>query len=308
MKKYKYNDMIKNVSVAAVSIVLSGALIVGAINHVKEKNVKSSSPTMGKGTIEVTTDGVTKVVETTSEFESETETFEETTEIKETKEVQETKETKENIYDDKAIKSAVEQFTANEKLWKHVFDNTSGTPSYAMTDLDHNGNPEVIVAAMGGTTKNTYMHIYELVDGKIIDRIEDGGIGRESTFSLPDLMDLNKLTTYYDGARYVYVAPDNCPIIGDGKDIMYEHKNVFLLENGIFGNERIATKKTENGKISCTDRNNIEITEKEFNQADRIIYSEEEGYERSITYLKWTELTDGNKGLLDSYKTFLGIE
>lgn len=302
MKKKKlYGTMVKNVSVAVVSVALSGAIIVGALNQVKKNNVKSSSLAGGMESIEVTTDTVTKVTEATTE-----EITEQSTAYEESK--QESTHDESTSGEDKAIKKAVEEFSANEKLWKPVFNDISETPSYTMTDLDHNGNPEVIVATMAGSAKNTYMHIYELVDGKIVDRNEDGGMGPEAAFSLPDITTVDELSTYFDGGRYVYIAPDYLPIREAESSTDYEYKNAFLLENGFFGNNTIATKKTVNGKITFTDHNGKEITEKEFNDADKTMYSEENGYKSSITKIKWTDLSNGNMELYDCYKVFAGEE
>ena len=285
-----------------LSIALSGAIIAGALNQVRKNNVKNSVAAGGKETVEVTTDTVTKVTEATTEPITEVSTaYEEST--------QESKHDETTYGDDKAIKSAVQEFSANEDAWKYVFADGSGISYYTMTDLDHNGNPEVIVATIAGSARNTYMHIFELEDGKIVDRIEDGGMGPNVAFSLPDITSVEELPTYYDGARYAYVALDYLPIKEAESNTEYEFKDAFILENGFFGNNVIATKKTENGKITYTDHNEKEIKENEYEKADEIMYSKERGYERTITKIKWiTDLSDGNIELYDCYKVFAGEE
>jgi len=319
-KKNLYGTMVRNVSVAAISIALSGALIFGALNHIKEKNVSGKSPAMGKETIEVTTDGVTKVVESTTEYESVTEEVtEEITEAK-TEETPEntpeestevSKKSLESTYgSDKDIKGAIDQFNIYEDDWKHVFDGGTGEVKYAMTDLDHNGNPEIIVAKMEGSGHYTSMKIYELVDGEINERIQDDADPAISTRAYPDITQVDELATYYNGARYVYIASDYTIVKDGGNVTNLESKCEFLLENGNFGCNVIATRESEgiegvNSKYK--DFNDNPITEDEFINCDQNKYTKD-GYKYMTTKIKWTDLSEGNTELKDSYKTFLGRE
>lgn len=302
-KKSLYGSMIKNVSVAVLSVALSGALIVGALNHIKKKNVGGGSPVVGKESIEVTTDGVTKVLETTTEFESETEV--------ETPEV--TTEGKESMYgSDKDIKSAIDQFSGAEDVWKNVFAGGTGEVKYAMTDLDHNGDPEVIVATMEGSGRYTKMKVFELVKGDVVDRTQ----GDESNTAMgpgtcPDITLIDELPTYYNGARYIYVASDITTVKDGGEVRNFEDKCEFLLENGTFGCNVMASKEStgyEDTNCKYKDFNDKTITKDEFENYDKNKYNENEGFTRSVTKIKWTNLTDGNVELVDSYKTFLGRE
>ncbi|HAV90590.1 MAG TPA: hypothetical protein DCW44_04880 [Eubacterium sp.] len=304
-KKNLYGTMVRNVSVAAISIALSGALIFGALNHIKEKNVSGKSPAMGKETIEVTTDGVTKVLETTTEIESETETEAKTRTIEETKEV------KESTYgDDKKINGLIDQFSIYEDTWKNVFSNGTGEVKYAMTDLDHNGNPEIIVATMEGSGHYTRMKIYELVDGEINERIQDDADPAISTMVYPDITQVDELATYYNEARYVYIAPDYTIVKDGGNVTNIESKCEFLLENGYFGCNVVATRESEGNEgvnSKYKDFNDNPITEEEFINCDQNKYTKD-GYKYMTTKIKWTDLSEGNTELKDSYKTFLGRE
>ena len=321
-KKNLYGTMVRNVSVAAISIALSGALIFGALNHIKEKNVSGKSPAMGKETIEVTTDGVTKVVESTTEYESATEEVtEEITEAK-TEETPEntpeestevSKKSLESTYgSDKDIKGAIDQFNIYEDDWKHVFDGGTGEVKYTMTDLDHNKNPEIIVGTMEGSGKYTRLHIYELVNGEIVDRIGDESSTAVQPISYPDITETNELATYYDGARYIYFALDTTNYMDGEKFTINQTKCEFLLENGVFGCNATVTKEfaaNDENNCKCKDFNDNTITKEEFENYDKNKYSKEEGYTRSVTKLKWvTDLSAGNTDLLDCYKTFLGRE
>lgn len=300
-KKSLYGSMIKYVSVAALSVALSGALIIGALNHIKKNNVGGNTSAVGKETIEITTDGVTKVVETTTEFESETETPEVTTEGKE------------GMYgEDGDIESAIDQFQIYEDTWKKAFAGGTGEVKYAMTDLDHNGNPEIIVATNEGSGRYTKMKIFELVNGDVVERVQ--GEENDTTMlpeTCPDITFVDELPTYYNGERYIYVASDITPIKDGGKTTVLDSKCEFILENGIFGCNVMATREYVEGDEASskyTDFNNNTITKNEFDNFDKNKYSENEGFKRSITKIKWTELTEGNIELKDSYKTFLGRE
>ena len=300
-RKNLYGTMVKNVSVAIVSVALSGLVIVGALNQIKKNNVSSGPKAGANQTIEVTKEGVTKITEVSTEIEESTEPkTEESTEVVES-----------TYGNDKEIKSAIEQFSLNEDKWKNVFADSTGEVKYTMTDLDHNGNPEVIVGTVEGSGRYTRLHIYELVDGKPVDRIGDEANSATQPMSYPDLTLVDELPTYYNGARYIYIAPDYTTFKDGGEVTNYEDKQEFLLENGFFGNNSIAVKKTigyEGTDATYTDSNKEkEITEDEFVKFDQIKYGESGEFEASVTKLKWvSELSDGNLELLDCYKVFAG--
>lgn len=280
-----YGNLFAYASIAIVSIVVSGLLIIAGIWKVKHNNSGGVTPRVGKEG-ETTTE---KITETIKETEDNT--------VKETE--------KKDSYAD--IRSAVEQFSRYRNKWEHVFDEyiiETGI-KYTMTDLDHNGNPELIISAILGDAQTSEVHIFELVDGKIYNCTE--GMSIENTMEMPDVTLVDEFVTYYDSTNniYYYECPDYMNIRGGKNPSSMEMSVIFKLCNGVFDVEGRQTKTEDNGEVIYRDAKNNVITEKDFNTLNDRIMCEKKGYEKIITKIQWTKLNKDIYELVDCYKTFL---
>ncbi|SKA68896.1 hypothetical protein SAMN02745111_01670 [Eubacterium uniforme] len=281
--KSTYGNLFAYASVAIVSIVVSGLLIIAGIGKIKNSNSGGVSPRVGKESETITE----KTTETVNETESN---------IKET-------ENKDGYVD---IRSVVEQFSRYRNKWDHEFDEyilETGI-KYTMTDLDHNGNPELITSAILGDAMISEIHIFELMDGKIINRTE--GMSMENTMEMPDVTLFNEFVTYYDSENnvYYYECPDYSNMRGGKHPSSMEQSVIFKLSDGVFAVEGKQTKNENDGEVIYRDEKNNIITEKEFKTLNDKVMCEQNGYEKKTTKIQWTELKDIYE-LVDCYKTFI---
>ena len=277
--KTKYENMLAYASIAVVSIVASALLIIVGVSRLN--NSGGVAPIVGKES------------ETTTEIDTET--------------IKETESETENTDSYNEIRNAVEQFSRYKNKWEHVFDDyiiETGI-KYTMTDLDHNGNPELIISAILGDAQTSEVHIFELVDGKIYNRTE--GMSIENTMEMPDVTLVDEFVTYYDSTNniYYYECPDYMNIRGGKNPSSMEMSVIFKLCNGVFDVEGRQTKTEDNGEVIYRDAKNNVITEKDFNTLNDRIMCEKKGYEKKITKIQWTDLSNDIYELVDCYKTFL---
>ncbi|MCR5628680.1 hypothetical protein [Eubacterium sp.] len=278
-RKSIYGNMIAYASVAIISVVASALIIIAGMSRLN--NSGGTTPKAGKKS-ETTTE---TIKETENDTNKETESID-------------------NYAD---IRSAVEQFSRYRNKWEHVFDEyiiETGI-KYTMTDLDHNGNPELIISAILGDAQTSEVHIFELVDGKIYNRTE--GMSIENTMEMPDVTLVDEFVTYYDSTNniYYYECPDYMNIRGGKNPSSMEMSVIFKLRNGVFDVEGRQTKTEENGEVIYRDAKNNVITEKDFNTLNDRIMCEKKGYEKKITKIQWTKLNKDIYELVDCYKTFL---
>ena len=202
--------------------------------------------------------------------------------------------------DNAAEKGQIEILLENDSLWRDAFANSF----YTVTDLDHNGRLELIVATNEGTGQYTYMEVYEVNESQDgIMSCYDGNDIEGGQLDNPDLIIDGNLITFTNGHQYVYICSDYVHISAAES---LEYIDAFILENGIFGVNQMAEKHINGEEITYKSYpSEEEITEEEFNNISIDRYTPE-GYTRSETTFKWTQLTSGSDSvdLLDTYLAF----
>lgn len=297
MKKNKVKIWVKDLAVASFSLVLCGVLITAALNQIKKKNVGNDTQVLGKETVEVTTKGITKrVVETTSEND-------------ETESAVESSKAEESMYgEDKDIKSAIDQFDICEDVWKGVISDEAARygVKYTMTDLDHNGNPELIVSDVEGSGLYTKLHIFELVNGDPVERVTN--LSTECMEILPDISLQNELVTYHSKQNnsYSYMGID----LFESKEaegiVKKEQKVLLTLEDGMFDVTPRASKTTIGDKIKYSSAVKNNVSANVYEDYDDELLDKSEDFEKTITKIKWIDIDKGTEELVDCYKTFMG--
>ncbi|SKA68898.1 hypothetical protein SAMN02745111_01671 [Eubacterium uniforme] len=294
--KSVYGTLIRNVSVAVVSICASGLLIIAAVNQIG-KNKGGSTPSMAKDTTGFTTEKLSdRNAEKLTDNSKETElvTSEE-----------------EGMYGDyKDIKAAIDQFDIYSDKWKDLLSDEGSKygVKYTMTDLDHNGNPEIIVTNIEGTMYRTNLHIFELEDGKPKERVKL--LDSESMMSLPDISLSDELVCYHDmlNDSYTYLGIDYFESKEAEGVMKIESKVDFSLDDGMFDLTVRNTKTTKENKTTYADWDGNKITKKEYEKYDDKTLDESKDFEKSTVKLKWVDLKNGSQELLDCYKVFINEE
>lgn len=291
-KKNGYGTLIGNVSVAAVSICVSGLLIIAAVNQIG-RNKGGSTPSIAKDTTEYKTDNKNTELNTDNQKETELVT------------------SNENEYDEyKDIKDAIDQFDKYSGKWKNLLseDGSLYGVKYTMTDLDHNGKPELIVTNVEGSMYRTNLHIFELVDGKMEERVIL--LDSELMMSLPDISLSDELVCYRDVQNdgYLYLGIDYFESREAEGIVKIESKVEFSLYEGMFDVTVRNTKTEQNNKTKYTDWDGKKITKNEYEKYDDKSMDENKSFEKSIVKLKWTDLKNGSQELLDCYKVFMNEE
>lgn len=204
-----------------------------------------------------------------------------------------------NIIVDKFDTWKVEEFLQNEY-------------NYAITDLDHNGRLEIIVASCQGTGIFTYGDMYEVNEERTgIYKIEDNVL---EDAAWPDII-VNKVKVFYDGVNdtYEYIF-DN--FTRNGAAESYEAKAVWVLKDDKLNIDYIANKSTiydENGvpTITCTNSEDKEISKEEYENIEDDIFKTLPSKIVSLKWLNYNEVFSGEENtdnikdkLLDSYKNF----
>ena len=128
---------------------------------------------------------------------------------------------------------------------------------YAFTDLDLNGQLEVIAASTQGSGVFTYVNFYEVrADGSGIDNLYHANVEIEGPDDWPEIV-LDSLPCYYDAAagRYYYPCEG---VTHDGYAHQYYSWQALCLKDGAADWEFIASKNVdwdENGSntTECRD-------------------------------------------------------
>ena len=185
----------------------------------------------------------------------------------------------------------------NRALW--AFDEGEYAPDwyYTFTDLDHNGQMEVLAASTQGSGIFTYAHFYEvLADGSGVRNLRRESVEIEGPDAWPELI-RDSLTCYYDRSadRYYYVCSDDTR---DGAAHSLSQWAALCLMDGVADWEYLAGVEyfwTEEGEsVSYTDAAGNPISEADYNSAVEKRFA---GMERSELKLNWNGVFPYNPSL-----------
>lgn len=177
--------------------------------------------------------------------------------------------------------------------------NISDLHGYAVTDLDHNGSPELLAAVNGGKENNTSCRFYEVNSEKTdINECEYEGITEEL---MADLM-VDKTECYKDKSTgiYYYVFTDTLT-----KSIRetYETKVAISLFEGKVTQQKLAQKSTiyegesETPTVTYTNASGVEINESEYKNIAGALFSD---CEKLTAEFGWKGYTESNFSNLES--------
>lgn len=178
----------------------------------------------------------------------------------------------------------------NRALWAFDESDYASDWSYAFTDLDHNGQMEVLAASTQGSGIFTYANFYEvLADGSGVRKLYRADEQTEGPDDWPEII-LETLPCYYDVAadRYYYVCEG---VTRDGADHGMTQWAALCLKDGAADWEYIASKdvqRTESGEsVACADAAGNPISGQDYDTAVERRFA---GLERSELKLSWTEV------------------
>ena len=203
--------------------------------------------------------------------------------------VEEEQETVLEVPDDTSIETVEKQLTImgeNKDMWMADLEYADEVYRYAVTDLDHNGRYEIIVANMGGTGLYTYSRFFE------INESLDGLVECTTDFmegdSQPDII-VEQVDTYVDkNGEFHYVLPD---VLRNGMAEYYENVRELILQDGEIITKYLVTKSTiydgEIPNVICMDYEVNVITEEEY---EGIVDHYFTGYEKVTTNLSWQDV------------------
>ena len=158
----------------------------------------------------------------------------------------------------------------------------------AITDLDHNGRLEIMLASLQGAGLYTWVNVWEVNENYTGLTLCEDNTGEGEAW--PDIIK-ETLTAYRDPAsgRYTYYCED---YMRDGAAHYWTGLDSFCLENGRIDVKTLASKDevyNEQGTstIRYFDANGAEISEDAWNNAERNAFS---GQEPGTLSLSWTQL------------------
>ena len=161
---------------------------------------------------------------------------------------------------------------------------------YTFTDLDHNGQLEVISASTQGSGIFTYVNFYEvLADGSGVRNLYHANVEIEGPDDSPEII-LESLPCYYDRAadRYFYVCQN---AIRDGAAHSLAQWAALCLKDGVADWEYLAGEEylwTEAGEqINYMDASGNPISKQDYDAAIERRFA---GMERSELKLRWNEV------------------
>ncbi len=169
---------------------------------------------------------------------------------------------------------------AYESPWFHTF-----------TDLDRNGQLEVIAASTQGSGLYTYVHFYEVrADGSGIGNVYHENAEIEGPDDWPEIV-LDSLPCYYDSAsdRRYYACEG---VARDGYAHQFYAWYALCLKDGTADWEFIASKDvywSDEGEIAsldCRDAQGNAITEQDYDSAVERRFA---GMEKSVLNLSWIQ-------------------
>ena len=158
----------------------------------------------------------------------------------------------------------------------------------AITDLDHNGRLEILLASLQGTGLYTWVDVWEVNENYSgLTHCEDNTREGEAW---PDIIK-DTITCYRDGAsgRYTYFCED---YMRDGAAHYWTGLDSFSLENGRIDVKTLASRDevyNEQGAstVHYYDANGAEIAMDAFNNTEQSAFA---GQEKGTLTLSWTQL------------------
>lgn len=173
---------------------------------------------------------------------------------------------------------------SNADLWKQ--DVEYGVWGYVITDLDHNGQLEILSCSVQGTGFYSYIKAYEVNK----DGTELNDLMKELTYrtdSSPDIM-VSSVPVYFDkeSNRYYYIFDD---MIRSGMAEYYENKRAVSVVDDLWKEIMLADKATiytdaDHAKVTCSDGNGNEISEARYAEIADIVFSNLESGEACFNW------------------------
>lgn len=188
----------------------------------------------------------------------------------------------------KSLSGQLQVIAECRDLWMQATEYAGDFCQYAVTDLDHNGRYEIIVADVTGTGIYTYSRFYE------VNESYDGLNECETDFaegdSQPDIVS-DTLETYTDDqGHYFYTVYD---LMKNGAAEYYENVRELTLSGGKICTVPIAYRTTiyDEGvpTVTCEDADGNTITEEEYESAAENYFA---GYSKSTTSVVWQEISE----------------
>lgn len=188
----------------------------------------------------------------------------------------------------KSLSAQLQVIAECRDLWMEEAEYAGDFCQYAVTDLDHNGRYEIIVADVAGTGIYTYSSFYE------VNENYDGLNECETDFvegdSQPDIVS-DMLETYTDDqGHYFYAVYD---LIRNGAAEYYENVRELTLSDGRISTAPIAYRTTiyDEGvpTVTCEDADGNVITEEAYEGAAENYFA---GYSKSTTSIVWQEISE----------------
>ena len=160
----------------------------------------------------------------------------------------------------------------------------------AVTDLDHNGRLEILLASLQGSGLYTWVNVWEVNENYSGLTLCEDNTGEGEAW--PDIIK-DTLTAYHDPAtgRYTYYCED---YMRDGAAHYWTGLDSFCLENGRIDVKTLASKDevyNEQGisTIRYFDANGAEIDEEAFNNTEHSAFAAQTQGTQTLT-LDWTQL------------------
>ena len=160
----------------------------------------------------------------------------------------------------------------------------------AITDLDHNGRLELLLASLQGSGLYTWVNVWEVDENYSGLTLCPDNTGEGEAW--PDIIK-ETLTAYRDPAsgRYTYYCED---YMRDGAAHYWTGLDSFSLENGRIDVKTLASKDeryNEQGAsvIHYYDADGAEIDEEAFNNTERVAFAAQTQGTQTLT-LNWTQL------------------
>ena len=188
----------------------------------------------------------------------------------------------------KSLNAQLQVIAECRDLWMQAAEYAGDFCQYAVTDLDHNGRYEIIVANVTGTGIYTYSSFYEVNEN--YDGLNECEMDFVEGDSQPDIVS-DTLETYTDEqGHYFYAVYD---LIRNGAAEYYENVRELTLADGRISTAPIAYRTTiyDEGvpTVSCEDADGNAITEEAYESAAENYFA---GYSKSTTNIVWQELSE----------------
>lgn len=183
-------------------------------------------------------------------------------------------------------------------------DSVDGSWNYAVTDLDHNGNLELIAGICKAPDYKTYAKIFEVSAER--DAFIECDMSVKEGEPFVDIVK-NSADTFYDKPSDIWYYMFSDDFTNDNEH--YTTKCSICLKDGYVTPKSYATEHCEmiDGftVVSFMDLDGNEITPEQFNSAGSDIFKD---LEKSGTNFSWFTMKDAKTAsvLTDSYKVFIG--